>query len=158
MDEPPIAASADAETAHKIGRKSVRSPRIEVITHNDRRRTWTLDQKREIVAESLGPGLTPTEVARKHAISSGQLYTWRQQVLGGQMTLLSHGPPNFAQVEMAPAPRPPDTPDDQNSVPAPPPRPAGLIEIMLPSGVTLRVDAGVDATALRRVLTALDRR
>lgn len=37
----------------------------------------------EIVAESLGPALTPTEVARKYAISSGQLYTWRQQVLGG---------------------------------------------------------------------------
>lgn len=158
MDEPPIAASADAETAHKIGRKSVRSPRIEVITRNDRRRTWTLDQKREIVAESFGPGLTPTEVARKHAISSGQLYTWRQQVLGGQMTLLSHGPPDFAQVEMMPAPRPPATPADQNSVPAPPSRPAGLIEIVLPGGVTLRVDAGVDATALRRVLAALDRR
>jgi transposase len=157
MDEPPIAASADAETAHKIGHKSARSPRIEVITRNDRRRTWTLDQKREIVAESFGPGLTPTEVARKHAISSGQLYTWRQQVLGGQMTLLSHGPPDFAQVEMTPAPRPPDAPDDKNSAPATSPHPAGLIEIVLPSGVTLRVDAGVDATALHRVLTALCR-
>jgi len=28
------------------------------------------------------------------------------------------------------------------------PRPAGLIEIMLPSGVTLRVDADVDAAAM----------
>jgi transposase-like protein len=110
MDEPPIATSADAETAHKIGRKSARSPRIEVIARNDRRRTWTLDQKREIVAKSLGPGLTPTEVARKHAISSGQLYTWRQQVLGGQMTLLSHAPPDFAQVEMTAAPHLPDAP------------------------------------------------
>ena len=82
MDEPPIAASAGAETAHKIGRKSARSPRIEVITGNDRRRTWTPERKRQIVAESLGAGLTPTEVARKHGISSGQLYTWRQQVLG----------------------------------------------------------------------------
>lgn len=156
MDEPPIAASADAETAHKIGHKSARSSRVEVITRNDRRRTWTLDQKREIVAESLGPGLTPTEVARKHAISSGQLYTWRQQVLGGQMTLLSHGPSDFAQVEMTPAPQPPDAPDDKNSAPVT--RSAGLIEITLPSGVMLRVDATVDATALRRVLTALDRR
>jgi transposase len=158
MDEPPIAASADPETAHKIGHKSARSPRVEVITRNDRRRTWTLDQKREIVAESLGPGLTPTEVARKHAISSGQLYTWRQQVLGGQMTLLSHGPPDFAQVEMTPAPRPQDAPDDKNSAPVTLPRSAGLIEITLPSGVMLRVDATVDATALRGVLTALDRR
>ena len=46
--------------------------------------TWTPEQKREIVAESLGPELTPSEVARKYAISSGLLYTWRQQILGGQ--------------------------------------------------------------------------
>jgi transposase len=154
MDELPIADPADAETAHKIGRKS---PRIEVITRADRRRTWTLDQKREIVAESLGPGLTPTEVARKHAISSGQLYTWRQQVLGGQMTLLSRATADFAQVEMTPAPHPLDAPDDQTGTPATPTRPAGLIEIVLPSGVTLRVDAAVDAAALGRVLAALDR-
>jgi hypothetical protein len=31
-------------------------------------------------------------------------------------------------------------------------RPDGLIEIVLPGGVTLRVDAGVDGPALRRVL------
>jgi transposase len=106
----------------------------------------------------LGPGLTPTEVARKHAISSGQLYTWRQQVLGGQMTLLSHAPPEFAQVEMTPAPPPPDATDDKHSTPVTPPRAAGLIEIVLPSGVTLRVDAEVDAAALGRVLAALDQR
>jgi transposase len=158
MDEPPIAASAEAETAHKIGHTTPRSRHIEVITGNDRRRTWTLEQKRAIVAESLGPGLTPTEVARKHAISSGQLYTWRQQVLGGQMTLLSRATPDFAQVEMTPAPQRPDAADDKNGTLATPPRPGGLIEIVLTSGVTLRVDAEVDAAALGRILAALDRR
>ena len=159
MDEPPILASAGAETAHKIGHKSARSAHIEVITRSDRRRTWTLDQKREIVAESLGPDLTPTEVARKYAISSGQLYTWRQQVLGGQMTLLSHATPDFAQVEMTPpAPQPPDAPGDKGGPAVTPSRPAGLIEIELPTGVVLRVDAEVDAAALGRVLAALDQR
>ena len=38
-----------------------------------------------------------------------------------------------------------------------PPRPPGLIEIVLPENVTLRVDAQVDGPALRRVLTAVDR-
>ncbi len=154
MDEPLIANTADAETAQTIGRKS---PRIEVITRADRRRIWTLDQKREIVAKSLGPGLTPTEVARKYAISSGQLYTWRQQVLAGQMTLLPRATADFAQVEMTPAPQPLDVPDDQTGTPVIPTRPAGLIEIVLPRGVTLRVDAEVDAAALGRVLAALDR-
>ena len=158
MDDPRIFASADAETAHKIGHKSPHSARIEVITRSDRRRSWTPEQKREIVAESLGPGLTPTEVARKHAISSGQLYTWRQQVLGGQMTVLSRTTPDFAQVEMTPAPRPSTEPDARNGTLVTPPHPAGRIEIVLPSGVTLRVDADVDAAALGRVLAALDQR
>jgi transposase len=158
MDEPPIATDTDAETALKMGHKSARSPRIEVITRSDRRRSWTPEQKREIVAESLGPGLTPTEVARKHAISSGQLYTWRQQVLGGQMTVLSRATPDFAQVEMTPAPQLPDELDAKNGEPVTSPRPAGLIEIVLPSGVTLRVDVEVDAAALSRVLAALDQR
>jgi hypothetical protein len=34
----------------------------------------------------------------------------------------------------------------------------GLIEIVLPSGVLVRVDAEVDGRALRRVLGALDDR
>src|SRR6202162_5886904 len=110
MDESTRATDPDAETTHKIGHKSARSARIEVITRSDRRRVWTPEQKREIVAESLGPGLTPTEVARKHAISSGQLYTWRQQVLGRQMTLLARATPDFAQVEMTPAPPPSGAP------------------------------------------------
>jgi transposase len=157
MDEAPITVVADAETAHKIGHKNARGPRVEVITGKERRRTWTLEQKREIVAESLGPALTPTEVARKYSISSGQLYTWRQQVLGGQMTLLSRPTPDFAQVEMTPASQPQDIPDERNATPVLP-RPAGLIEIVLPSGVMLRVDAEVDAAALSHVLAALQRR
>ena len=156
MDEPSNETSADAETAHKIGHKSARSPPVEVITGKERRRAWTPEQKREIVAESLGSALTPTEVARKYSISSGLLYTWRQQVLGGQMSLLSRQTPDFARVEMT-APASPDKPDEQND-PVSLQRPAGLIEIVLPSGVTLRVDAEVDAAALGRVLTALERR
>src|SRR5579863_3306831 len=83
MDTTPLPAPDDEDT-HTIGRKSARRPRIELITRGERRRIWTPEQKREIVLESLDPGTTPTAVARKHAISSGLLYTWRQQVLGVQ--------------------------------------------------------------------------
>ena len=64
--------------------------------------TWTVEQKRAIVAESLGSELTPTEVARKHAISSGLLYSWRQQVLGvpGQRRHWI-ARRNFARVDLA---------------------------------------------------------
>ena len=54
---------------------STRPRRIEVITGVDRRRRWTLEQKQAIVDESLSPHATPTMVARKHGIGTGQLYT-----------------------------------------------------------------------------------
>jgi transposase len=133
-------------------------PQVEVITRGERRRVWTLEQKQEIVAESLETTMTPTEVARKHGISSGLLYGWRQKLIGGRMTLLQQSPPGFARVEIAP----PQS-DKHDPEPAPPPsapevpvqRPPGLIEIVLPENVTLRVDSQVDGQALRRVLAAL---
>lgn len=144
---------------------------VEVITRGERRRAWTLDQKREIVVESLGPVLTPTEVARKHGIGTGLLYMWRQQVFGERMELLTRTPPSFAQVEVAPEqPRlpAPDLAPEPLGVPLPPSAAAatarlerlawGLIEIVLPGGVSVRVDAQVDAQALRRVLGALEGR
>ena len=46
--------------------ESGRNARVEVLARAERRRSWTLEQKREIVSESLGPNLTLTDVARKH--------------------------------------------------------------------------------------------
>ena len=163
MDDVVLPGSA-AEDAHTTGRRSARAAPIEVITRGERRRVWTAEQKREIVAESLGPELTPTEVARKHAISSGLLYTWRQQVLGDRLGLVTRSAPSFAQVEMTPVPRQVAAPAPKMLEPVPLPvpaaalRPEGLIEIVLPGGVSVRVDAQVDARALRRVLGALEGR
>lgn len=124
----------------------------------ERRRAWTPEQKREIVLESLGPELTPTEVARKHAISSGMLYTWRQQILGKQLELVSRPTPRFAQVEMAPAPQRLESPHPSPAPVPPASRPDGVIEIVLPGGACIRVDAHVDDRALRRVLRVLEGR
>lgn len=150
------------ESAHTTGRKSARNRPIEIITRGERRRSWTLEQKREIVAESLGPELTPTEVARKHAISSGQLYTWRQQLLTMSGAVIEHAMPRFAEVDLASASAGASQSaaigEAAPSRPLAPVRAGGLIEIMLPSGVSLRVDAQVDGRALRRVLGALEGR
>ena len=152
----------EAEDARTIGRKSGLGPRIEVLSRVERRRSWTTEQKREIVGESLGPELTPTEVARKHGISTGQLYTWRQRMVSFQGAVVSRTGPRFTAVDLAAAP--PSTTDPAPpalaapSVPVPPDLPCGLIEILLPGGVSLRVDAQVDGRALRRVLGALEGR
>ena len=72
---PSPALAFTAEDAVTIDRRSARGRRVEVITRGERRRSWSAEQKREIVAESLAGELTPTEVARKHGIGSGLLYT-----------------------------------------------------------------------------------
>ena len=115
------------------------------------------------MAESLGSELTPTEVARKYAISSGLLYAWRQQVLGGQVSVITGATPSFARVEIAPGLQAPDGSEPSApAVSAPSRSPSsgrdGVIEVVLPSGVLVRVDATVDGRALRRVLSALDDR
>lgn len=148
---------ADVEDVRTITRKGVVRGRVEVLGR-ERRRTWTAEQKRAIVAESLGSEQTPTEVARKYAISSGLLYSWRQQVLGGQVSVVTGSAPNFARVELGPALDASEPVLPEIPAPPPPSRPDGVIEVVLPSGVLVRVDATVDGRALRRVLSALDDR
>jgi transposase len=148
---------ADVEDVRTITRKGMVRGRVEVLGR-ERRRTWTAEQKRAIVAESLGSERTPTEVARKYAISSGLLYSWRQQVLGGQVSVVTGSAPNFARVELGPALDASEPVLPEIPAPPPPSRPDGVIEVVLPSGVLVRVDATVDGRALRRVLSALDDR
>ena len=148
----------EAESAHTTGRKSARNGRVEILVRADRRRSWTREQKREIVAESLGPELTPAEVARKHGISTGQLYTWRRQMVSLRGAVSTKPMPRFAAVELSAPPPTPDPTTMASPSSAPPPRSNGLIEIVLPGGVLVRVDAHVDGRALRRVLGVLGER
>jgi transposase len=150
------------ESAHTSSRRSARSDRIEIITRGARRR-WSVEQKREIVAESFGRDLTPAQVARKHAISSGQLYTWRRELLSMPAGMMTRSAPRFVEVERAAVPLLGMDPDaaPSSAQPSPAPicdRPRGLIEVVLPGGVIVRLDAHVDASALRRVLDALEGR
>ena len=123
------------QSGHTTGRMSARGARIEVITRGERRRSWTAEQKCQIVAESLGPELTPSEVARKYAIGSGQLYTWRRQLLSVQPgTAMTRAAPRFAQVELASPPLQPapevlaDHQPPASSRPSSQSRPGGRME------------------------------
>ncbi len=57
--------------------------RFEVITGPERRRRWSAEQKRAIVAESLAPGAVVTEIARRAEICPGQIYRWRREIRVG---------------------------------------------------------------------------
>jgi len=139
-----VAIEIDAST-HTNDRMSAGMQRIEVITRGERRR-WSLEEKQAIVAESLAPNASLMAVARRHGIGTGLLYAWRHQLLGRR----SGEAACFARVELMNEPRRLSGPDTVASA-----KPSGLIEIVLPGGATVRVDAQVDDRALRRVLAAL---
>jgi transposase len=142
MTDPNGLTSTDTTSTHTSDRMSARSQRIEVITRGERRRRWSAEQKQAIVLESLSSNIPLTAVARKHGIGTGLLYSWRHQLL----TRRPDGAACFARVEMAGEP-----PRLMGPITAP----TGQIEIVLPGGTSVRVDAGVDGPALRRVLAAL---
>ena len=152
---------AEVESAHTTDRMSALNQRIELITRGERRRRWSVEQKREIAAESLEAGISPITVARRYGISSGLLYTWRRHLLEGSLGVTRQPQAKFARVEVMAVPADP-APAISPVAPAIPSgpmnHPDGMIEITLPGGVSVRVDAQVDSGALRRVLAALARR
>src|SRR6202158_4416311 len=87
----------DRGGAPMSARMSAPRPRIEVITGVERRRRWSWDQKRAIVEERLAPHASAAEIARRHGIGTGQLYTWRRQLLKRQLAET----PRVARVEVA---------------------------------------------------------
>jgi transposase len=54
---------------------------ITVFSGPERRRRWNDEQRLQILTEAFAPGACPTKVARRHEISTGQLYTWRSKLL-----------------------------------------------------------------------------
>jgi len=151
---------AEVESAHTTDRMSGLNQRIELITRGERRRRWSVEQKREIAAESLEAGISPITVARRYGISSGLLYTWRRHLLEGSLGVPRQPQAKFARVEVmaVPADPAPALPPVAPAAAAPSGPMNGMIEIALPGGVSVRVDAQVDSGALRRVLAALTRR
>ena len=160
-----MAVALESEGTPTTDRTSTRTRRIEVITGRERRRRWTSEQKREIAAESLQPGTSPVMVARRYGISSGLLYTWRQQLLCGALGAVTDTKQRFVRVDVVSG-----LPQLVAATPAglelaPPATPLasptsgldGRIEIMLSGGAKVRVDAQVNEDALRRVLAALER-
>ena len=111
--------------------------RVEVITGPERRRRWSAEQKRAIVAESLAPGAVVTEIARRADICPGQIYRWRRETRVGN---------GFAQVLIAPV-------GDGAGCPEMP-----AIEIEFAGKARLRIPASIPAGLAAAVVKALSGR
>lgn len=129
-------------------------------------RRYAMELKRRIVEETFAPGTSVSIVARRHDVNTNLVFAWRQKYHRGELGQGSQASPDFIPVGMVVSPRTPlslPAPTKKKasdhhltSVPVPEAgRRRGTIEITLRSGIKVRVDDGINETALRRVLTAV---
>jgi transposase len=69
--------------------------RVEVISGPERRRRWSEEQKRAIVAEAFAPGASVSAVARRVDVVPKQIYRWRRELCNAAV--------GFAEVVVSPS-------------------------------------------------------
>ena len=112
-----------------------------------RRRTWSDEEKRQLVALTYEAGTSVSIVARRYDLNANLLFTWRREARrAGQMTGATESAAalTFAPIEVIP---------DQGAPSCA--SPESRIVIELPGGARVRIDGAVSEAALVRVLSAL---
>ena len=130
---------------------------MEIIAGVERRRQWRDEEKLRILAELNEPGVKFSEVARRHDVSRGLLWQWRDAQRRGRLVAET---PSFMPLQIVPdlvvsAPPGGSGPPPCAAPPAVEDEPDERIEIVLPDGTAVRVAATITAATLRRVLGAL---
>jgi transposase len=125
--------------------------RVEVFTGAGRRRRWSLEQRRRIIAESYADGETVSVVARRHALTPQQLFAWRRHARqraaeSGRQNGLAFAPVVVAPVEKGASASWPSTGTMVSGT--------STIEVVI-GATTVRVPAGADAMTLEAVLRAV---
>jgi transposase len=114
--------------------------RVEVLAGPSGKRHWSDALKGRIVAETLVPGVTVNEVARRHDMRANHLSSWRGLAKAGKLVVPDLGGITFASIVLA-------APNPVRSVP-------GQIELCS-GGITLRLDSATDALRIAELVAAL---
>lgn len=117
------------------------------VVETGRRRRWTEDEKLRIITESMSGPRRGAATARRHGISRSLLATWRRQ-FQVQPRLEEEAGSEFVPTVILP----------EHTVKSPAALSSTRMEIIISGNRRIIVDAGVDATALSRVLDVLERR
>ncbi len=129
--------------------------RFDVFTGGGRRRRFTSAEKAAIVEESYADGTSVCGVARRHGLTSQQLFGWRRLARLGPSR--SAEPPLFVPVIVAPEP---EAPRHRGAATGPKPRrrrrrsEGASIELEI-DGVVVRVGRDADAGVIAAVIGAL---
>ena len=120
--------------------------RVEVITGQKRRRDWTAEEKAEILAATMVPGASVTEVARRFSIGPTLVWTWRRKAMAEMAAEMG---PRFVPLRIE---------GEATGIAAttsePPPgrdQPTGSIEVAI-GRARVRVEGAVDPEVLRQML------
>ena len=133
---------------------------VEIVARVERRRKWTIEEKAALIAEVEAEGGKVRLVARRHRMSESLLYNWRSAWKAAAAAAV--GP--SGTVEFVPLGVLGDAAHATPAMMSPPDPPrsrqpgesrAGAIEIALPNGNRVSVDAFVNEKALSRVLRAM---
>ena len=115
--------------------------RMEVLAGPSGKRHWSDALKGRIVAETLVPGVTVNEVARRYDMRANHLSSWRGLARAGTLVVPDFAGANFAQVVVAEALPPPPVTQDR-------------IDLVVGS-MTVRLDAATDARRVAELAAAL---
>lgn len=124
---------------------------MEIYARVERRRRWTAQEKAALLAEVDAEGGRVRLVARRHRVAESLLYNWRAARKAASAMMPTPMQTAFVPLGLlgGPSPREPAFPARMNN------GAAGGIEIVLPTGARLSVDAAVNEQALSRVLRAM---
>jgi len=139
---------------------------VEIMARVERRRKWTAEEKAAPLAEVEAEGGKVAVVARRHRVSESLLYNWRSAWRTAAGLTRAPEPVEFVPLgvfgraddegpAMLAAPLDVPAPERSRSTGMTMAERVGMIEVALPSGARVRVDAFVNEKALRRVLRAL---
>ena len=135
--------------------------RLEVIATGARRR-WTPEAKQRIIAESFAVPRNVSATARRHRMSTSQLFTWRRQAREGKLAMTDDGaafiPAVVTRERSIPRSTAAGGPENFAGQSGRPTAAAGRMEIVLADAQRIIVGSDVDAEALARVIEALERR
>ncbi len=133
--------------------------RFEVFTGAGKRRDWPSEVKASIVAESYSGAETVCAVARRHGLSSSQLFAWRRELrkqLADRGLRLPTGPaqaPSFVPAVIGPVPL-----SDPVAATRRPRRrrrsQPSAVELEI-DGVAVKIARGADASVIAAVIEAL---
>jgi transposase len=121
-----------------------------------RRQFRSVEQKRQMVQETLTPGASVATIARRHGVNANQLFSWRRQYRRGVLELLN-APASQESALIPIAVAPMDTLQERNIDTATASQSTGRIDIEFSGGRRVSVWGQADLETLGLILREFSR-